>query len=186
MTIQSNTAPHDKDCWRTPPEIYAALNAEFSFVGDVAASDKNHLHENYLTENEDALSDEKPWGVVFPNGYVFCNPPYSDPMPWVKKAQQEDCYFTGVVMLVPADTSVGWFKQAMKDVSEVRFITGGGLSFINQSTGKPVSGNNKGSMLLIWNRHRPAARQFGTVDRDVLMRCGRQFIEWGKDNEQAA
>jgi hypothetical protein len=53
-------------------------------------------------------------------------------------------------MLVPADTSVGWFKEAIQTASEVRFITAGRLAFINPVTGKPVSGNNKGSMLIIW------------------------------------
>lgn len=174
MTIKSNTAPEDKDCWRTPPEIYAALNREFNFVGDVAASASNHLHHFYLTEKDDALSPDTIWDLEFQDGYVWCNPPYSDIMPWVHKAQQGD--EVGVVMLVPADTSVGWFRQAIEDVTEVRFITGGRLSFISPSTGKPVSGNNKGSMLLIWNRHRPKAKQFGTVDRDVLMRYGAQFL----------
>ncbi len=50
-------------------------------------------------------------------------------------------------MLLPADTSVGWFHEAIQTASEVRFITAGRLAFINPLTEKPVSGNNKGSML---------------------------------------
>lgn len=181
MSYHDSTTPKEsRDTWCTPPEIYHALNREFHFVGDVAASDANHLHHCYLTEKEDALSPDTIWDFEFQDGYVWCNPPYSNIMPWVKKAQQgNEMGDVGVVMLVPADTSVGWFRQAIEDVTEVRFITGGRLSFINPSTGKPVSGNNKGSMLLIWNRHRPRVKQFGTVERDVLMRYGAQFLnEW--------
>ncbi len=174
MTIKSNTVPEDKDCWRTPPEIYAALDREFHFVGDVAASDVNHLNRVYLTQETDALSVL--WGMAFHDGYVWCNPPYSDIGPWVEKAQETTCSPPGVVMLVPADTSVGWFRRALIDVSEVRFITGGRLSFINASTGKPVSGNNKGSMLLIWNRQRPGTRIFTTVERDDLMSYGAHIL----------
>lgn len=176
MTIQSNTAPRDKDSWRTPPELYAALDREFHFGGDVAASASNHLHHFYLTQSDDALSIENPWGFAFQDGYVWCNPPYSDIMPWVRKAQQDDCDGVGVVMLVPADVSVGWFKQALIDVSEVRFITGGRLAFINPETGKAAGGGRMGSMLLIWNRHRPGTRLFTTVERDELMEYGAQLL----------
>ncbi len=32
MTEKSNTPKEHKDCWRTPPEIFNALNAEFCTV----------------------------------------------------------------------------------------------------------------------------------------------------------
>ena len=57
-------------------------------------------------------------------------------------------------MLVPADTSVKWFKLAYESCNEVRFISGR-LSFINADTQKPVNGNNKGSVLFIWKAHAP-------------------------------
>jgi hypothetical protein len=72
-------------------------------------------------------------------GYVWLNPPYSDITPFVKKAAAESANQIGTVMLVPADTSVGWFKEAIQTASEVRFITAGRLAFINPVTGKPVS-----------------------------------------------
>ncbi|MEQ9830578.1 phage N-6-adenine-methyltransferase [Pectobacterium versatile] len=177
MSYHDSTTPKEsRDTWCTPPEIYAALDREFHFVGDVAASDTNHLHLTYLTEKDDALSPETPWGFAFHDGYVWCNPPYSDIMPWVKKAQQDDCDGVGVVMLVPADVLVGWFRRALIDVSEVRFITGGRLAFINPETGKPAGGGRMGSMLLIWNRQRPGTRPFTTAARDDLMSYGSYLL----------
>ncbi|HFI8902999.1 TPA: DNA N-6-adenine-methyltransferase, partial [Escherichia coli] len=43
MTIKSNTPAHDKDCWRTPLWLFDALDIEFGFWLDSAASDKNAL-----------------------------------------------------------------------------------------------------------------------------------------------
>lgn len=170
----SSTPPAIRDLWQTPPEIYAALNREFNFTGDAAASSLNHLHPVYLTEQQDALTEE--WGVYFPPGYIWINPPYSDIGPWVKKASTIGSDIHGAVMLVPADTSVGWFREAQETCSEVRFITGGRLSFVRADTGIPVNGNNKGSMLIIWNPHMLTRCSVSFVDRDFLINYGRALI----------
>lgn len=109
-------------------------------------------------------------------GYVWLNPPYSDITPFVKKAAAESVNQIGTVMLVPADTSVGWFKEAIQTASEVRFITAGRLAFINPVTGKPVSGNNKGSMLIIWRPYPRTHCHFATVDREELMAFGVKLL----------
>lgn len=44
------------DLWRTPPEIFEALNAEFIFGIDVCASHENAKCVSYFTEEQDALS----------------------------------------------------------------------------------------------------------------------------------
>lgn len=117
--------------------------------------------------------DEVNWRVP---GYVWLNPPYSDITPFVKKAAAESANQIGTVMLVPSDTSVGWFKEAIQTASEVRFITAGRLAFINPVTGKPVSGNNKGSMLIIWRPYPRTHCHFATVDRDELMAFGVKLL----------
>ncbi|MBV4413317.1 phage N-6-adenine-methyltransferase [Enterobacteriaceae bacterium YMB-R22] len=171
----SNTPVDIKDLWRTPAELFAALNEEFNFVGDVAASDENNLHECYLTSEDDALSLD--WRGLFSPGYLFCNPPYSDITPWVNKSQEAVKGGIGVVMLVPADTSVGWFRIALTDVSEIRFITGGRISFVRADTCQVVNGNNKGSMLLVWHPARRVAGITKYIDRDELIQRGKVFLE---------
>ena len=52
----SATPPEHRDSWQTPPEIFAALNRDFRFVADVAASAQNHLLPVYFTEQDDALA----------------------------------------------------------------------------------------------------------------------------------
>ena len=171
----SKTPADQRDLWRTPPALFACLNAEFCFQLDAAAAAHNALCRKFITAEQNTL--ETPWAdyLSIP-GYVWLNPPYSDITPFVKKAATESANQIGTVMLVPADTSVGWFKEAIQTASEVRFITAGRLAFINPVTGKPVSGNNKGSMLIIWHPYPRAHCRFSTVERDALMNFGARLI----------
>ncbi|HBY4083375.1 phage N-6-adenine-methyltransferase [Klebsiella pneumoniae] len=171
----SKTPADQRDLWRTPPALFACLNAEFCFQLDAAAAQHNALCKKFITAEQNTL--ETPWDdyLSIP-GYVWLNPPYSDITPFVKKAAAESANQIGTVMLVPADTSVGWFKEAIQTASEVRFITAGRLAFINPVTGKPVSGNNKGSMLIIWHPYPRTHCHFSTVERDALMNFGARLI----------
>lgn len=171
----SKTPLDQRDLWRTPPALFASLDAEFCFQLDAAAAPHNALCRKFITAEQNTL--ETPWAdyLNLP-GYVWMNPPYSDITPFVKKAATESANQIGTVMLVPADTSVGWFKEAIQTASEVRFITAGRLAFINPVTGKPVSGNNKGSMLIIWRPYPRTHCHFATVDRDELMAFGAKLL----------
>jgi len=171
----SHTPADIRDLWQTPPEIFAALHKEFNFGIDVAASDANHLLPFYFTEKDSAL--EQTWSPPGFDGYVWCNPPYSDITPWVLKAADQNKFGSvGTVMLVPADFSVGWFRQALLSVSEVRIITGGRLSFVRADTKQPVNGNNKGSILLIWKPAAATTPITTYTDRDSLMNYGRKLL----------
>ncbi|EKS6747563.1 phage N-6-adenine-methyltransferase [Enterobacter kobei] len=171
----SKTPLDQRDLWRTPPALFASLDAEFCFQLDAAAAPHNALCRKFITAEQNTL--ETPWAdYLNVPGYVWLNPPYSDITPFVKKAAAESANHIGTVMLVPADTSVGWFKEAIQTASEVRFITAGRLAFINPVTGKPVSGNNKGSMLIIWRPYPRTHCHFATVDRDELMAFGAKLL----------
>ena len=143
---KSNTPANIKDAWRTPINIFNELDKEFDFKCDVAASSENALVPDcYLTIEDDALKQD--WKKS-----NQCNPNYSNIGPWIKKAIEQHNQGKTVVMLVPSDTSVKWFKKAFDSCNEVRFISGR-ISFINADTQKPVNGNNKGSVLFIWRGH---------------------------------
>lgn len=171
----SKTPLDQRDLWRTPPALFTSLDAEFCFQLDAAAAPHNALCRKFITAEQNTL--ETPWAdyLSIP-GYVWLNPPYSEIMPFVKKAAAESANQIGTVMLVPADTSVGWFKEAIQTASEVRFITAGRLAFINPVTGKPVSGNSKGSILIIWRPYPRTHCEFTTVERDVLMEFGTKLL----------
>ncbi|WFQ80236.1 phage N-6-adenine-methyltransferase [Xenorhabdus sp. SF857] len=168
----SNTPKEFKDFWQTPLPLFLALDLEFGFYLDAAANAQNTLCAHYLTERDNAL--ECDW-VSY--GSTWVNPPYSNIKSWVEKAAIEcQKQLQPVVMLVPSDTSVGWFKLAMETVDEVRLITGGRISFVNAETQKPVNGNNKGSLLLIWRPFTNPRRIITTVDRDYLINVGNEQL----------
>lgn len=171
----SKTPLDQRDLWRTPPALFASLDAEFCFQLDAAAAPHNALCRKFITAEQNTL--QTPWAdYLNVPGYVWLNPPYSDITPFVKKAAAESANQIGTVMLVPADTSVGWFKEAIQTASEVRFITAGRLAFINPVTGKPVSGNSKGSILIIWRPYPRTHCEFTTVERDVLVEFGTKLL----------
>lgn len=171
MTIHdSNTPKEHKDTWRTPPELFGNLYAEFNFKMDAAASEDNTLCDIYISREENTLVT--PWlDKVSKGDYVWLNPPYSNPKPFIIKCHHESRdNGIGSVVLLPADTSVKWFHLAVACADEIRFITNGRLSFISSQSGLPVGGNAKGSMLVIWypSIHQSQC-QISTVSRDELM-----------------
>lgn len=173
------------DSWKTPTKPFNNLNKEFIFLADTACTFENKLCPVGFTEENDSLAE--PWlerlKASYPyiggNAYVWCNCPYSNPMPWVKKAIEAQRDGLGVVMLLNADCSVGWFAEAIKFVSEIRFIIGdekegkpgkytsGRLGFIN-SEGQPVNGNNKPQFILVFNPFKIGANITSYVKKSEL------------------
>lgn len=158
---KSNTPKEIRDLWQTPKFVFDYYNKRFNLRMDVAASDNNKLCDMWMTKDDNALNTSwSVWGN-------WCNPPYSDIMPWVKKAIKEMGRGCLTVMLIPADTSVKWFKAAFENCTECHFISGR-LSFINAETQKPVNGNNKGSVVFIFDPSSPVKQSVHLIDRDSM------------------
>lgn len=170
------------DLWRTPKQVFNALNREFEFVADMAASEENCLIPLHYSESDDSLSFD--WAeeinAIFPSvrNWVWCNPPYSNPKPWVKKAIESQHNGLGVVLLLNADDSTEWFFKALESVSEIRRITGyrqggkfnnGRLHFLNNDD-QPIAGNNKAQFLLIFDPYKIGARVTSYVEKRELMK----------------
>ena len=115
--------------YRTPPELFAELDAEFNFTLDPAASADNALCRRYFTREDDGLTQS--W-----SGHrVFVNPPYArwQLYRWVEKAVAESRRgMATVVMLVPTSVETEWFHRHCWDATthrprpgvEVRFLKG--------------------------------------------------------------
>lgn len=159
----SKTIETIRDLWQTPDFVFEYYDNRFNFNCDVACSDENRMvSEHWITEEDDALLYSNLW-----SSRNWCNPPYSNIMPWVEKAIYEMKRGCLTVMLIPADTSVKWFKKAYDNCSECHFISGR-LAFINAETKKPVSGNNKGSVVFIFDPKSPFNSQTCLIDRDGM------------------
>lgn len=168
-----STTPEDvRGAWRTPRPIYQAMDAEFRFIADVAASAHNALHPVFLTEEDDALYG---WHHLGP-GMVWCNPPYDDILVWVEVAADCCARGAGCVMLVPCDPSVGWWTAALSSVSEIRIITGGRIAFLHPVLDEKVTGGKSGSAFLIWQPDTfPDEVATKYIDRDTLIKKGEQY-----------
>lgn len=135
-----------KDSWRTPPEVVDPLHAKFDFKFDMAASDENHLFPLYYTKEKSALRAR--WGKL--DGWKWCNPPYSKPLPWVKKAARS----RRVVMLLNQDTSTAWARLAKREANII-ILLDWRIQFIHAVTGERGPSNNKCQQILIFNQKRP-------------------------------
>lgn len=190
----------DRNTWQTPKYVFNWLKNKFGWFDlDGCANAKNALCCHYIGEQGtdgdenlsiapdfladnlfDLLLDEVAEVCSFPLR-IFVNPPYNNPLPFVLRAAElrKAGYF--VVMLLPMDKSTEWFEVIRKEANEVIDIIGftdhkrrfnsGRIKFINPVTGDEVGGNNKGSMIVVFD---PCADDF--VQRSVsighIQKCG--------------
>ena len=75
---------------------------------DVAADEESHWSREWCDVEVDGL--KQPW-----HGRVWCNPPYSNIEPWVRKAWQEIGACTVIAMLLPSNrTEQPWFQNLVE------------------------------------------------------------------------
>lgn len=98
----------------TPWEFVRSL-PEHPFDLDVAAEPENAKADDFLTEAENGL--ETAWA-----GRVWCNPPYSEPEKWIRKAIQEKGNCDVIVMLLKSDTGTKWFHDLLLPNAKVTFL----------------------------------------------------------------
>lgn len=143
-----------KDDWATPAELYEALDREFRFTLDAAATRENQKAFAYYgpdheyPEFRDALARQ--WA-----GTCWLNPPYSRVKDFIAKAAEQARKGNAtVVCLVPARTDTQWFHAHIWDEQwqrarpgvEVRFIKGR-VRFGAATSGAPFP-----SMVVIFHR----------------------------------
>ena len=71
--------------------------------------------------------EEDGWtnGLIEPwPGKSFVNPPYSDPLPWVRKAIVESRRGNPVVMLLKHDSSTRWYRELQEAGARILPIFG--------------------------------------------------------------
>lgn len=116
--------------WRTPPHLYAKLDAEFHFDTDPCPPNPQM----------DGLCMK--WGRS-----VFLNPPYGNITPWVARAVGAARDGSTVVGLLPARTDTAWFHDhVLAEGAEVRWVRGR-LHFLEEGKNKHAPFP---SMIVIW------------------------------------
>ncbi len=133
----------DGDGCRTPDQLFEELHARYGFVVDLFASKENAKLPKFFTKEDSALEHEWPrltrelersfepktvvmidgepviFTQMFPPdleyGWCFGNPPYSagNIEKAVSKAIEQAQRGSGVVLLIPSSTGVGWFQDLL-------------------------------------------------------------------------
>lgn len=176
------------DLWRTPPSLFHNLNQQFNFIADMACSNQNKLCPVGFTQAHDSLSFDWADKLNQTGSYVWCNPPYSDPYPFVVKAVEAAQKGLGTVMLLNQDTSVGWFAKALTRIDEVwnvvpspcpkgrRGYKSGRLDFLD-AKGEPAKGNNKAQFILVFHPEPLDEIITKYIPKSVLMGSSASFSE---------
>ena len=167
-----------KNSWGTDPVIFNALDKEFRFNLDAAASSVNYKVDNYLTKEDDALNVDWYLNITECKNMnyvdtlsVWVNPPYGKGYikKFIEKAIEEKSKGVTTVLLVPATLDAQWLP--IDQISEIRIVTGGRLSFYHPISGKKINGNTKGSMFVIFRPSKmPCVVRM--VDRNELIELG--------------
>lgn len=107
--------------WRTPPDVFAALNAEFDFTLDPCWDGAPGLLTNGRGWRDSNTPDdglEMSWA----GHRVFCNPPYrrGSIERWLARAREAQL----AVYLLPSRTGAAWWHDYALQADEIRFIRG--------------------------------------------------------------
>lgn len=162
--------------WRTPPALFAALDAEFHFAIDAAADADSTLCADWLgpgsTRAENALLMDE--GIL--PGPAFLNFPYSTKLAgaynrlgrtedacavraeaWVQWAAEEGQYHP-VVGLVPASWDAKWWvAHVWGRATEIRCLDHR-IQFLHPATGEPGTQPRDKHAIVIWRPARYVGR----------------------------
>ena len=141
--LSDNYSPAKKssDSFRTPPELFNALNEVTPFFWDACCTKDNCLlptqvplitdfgDYNYLTYQFQNHQKD-----IYKDMSIFINPPYSRGSvgPIIEKAWEDSRHFR-VVMLLKADMSTNWFNENIIDKSRQW------PKHVHQALGTPLS-----------------------------------------------
>lgn len=130
------------DEWSTPQPFVDALVTRYGrpFDLDPCCRSETAKATYYFTKEQDGLA--QPW-----EGFVWVNPPYSQPRVWVEKAIREvgrqEKGRIWVVMLLPAAIDTAWFHDLVLPYGDIEFVRGR-LRFLGwrgTPIGSPTAGN---------------------------------------------
>lgn len=130
--------------WKTPPEIFDPLMAEFNFDLDAAADYETKIVSRYLT---DALILDD-----WPGTRIWLNPPYGKKLaPFVRRAAEEASKGKTIVALIPFRCRGAWWHEyVIGRAVEVRCIRKR-PRFLRADGTKPKLTGTCDSCIVVWD-----------------------------------
>ena len=132
------------DLWRTPPEVVGFIERKFGEIQlDLCASESGRVCDFCIDSEEDFLDDK--WilrELVNMGDLCWMNPPYSNPLPFVKQAIKWSKAGYAVAGILNNDPSTKWYVELAEHAAILMPIMGGRVAFLDDY-GQPINGNNK-------------------------------------------
>lgn len=136
----------DNDKWGTPKPFVRQVRDYLgqSFEIDVCASRRTtKVRDRFYTLRDDGL--HSPW-----DGRVWCNPPYSNPAPWCRRAARltykKKCPLAA--LLIPPSVDANWFHDWVLPYAEIHFVRGR-IAFLDWNN-EPIKGTRQGNFVAIY------------------------------------
>ena len=165
-----------RDSWQTPQWLFDWADCRFNLDFDLAASKDNAKCDRYFDVDSNSLEQDWREGISF----GWCNPPYSETGKWVEKACQESKKGARVALLIPAFNGESCWKYiyhhaplVISIIGRISFVTS--TDFVQKGSnekhykaGDEVSGNTRGSCLVVFHRRFEGQTITEAVDRDTI------------------
>jgi hypothetical protein len=114
-----------KHYWLTPPGLYQALDAEFSFTFDPCPYPKPNAFDGLTCEWGESSYVNPPFGSILHQGQNDKKPKKKGPTAWVRKAISEHAKGKRVVLVYPVDKWVLMLLEAgakVRNLGDVRWL----------------------------------------------------------------
>ena len=151
------------DNWRTPPEVIDFIECKLGakIKLDLCSSDENAICDFNISESDNFLDDKWLDSFLIDLGDLcWMNPPYSNPLPFVRQAIKWSKNGYAVAGILNNDTSPKWFVELQKHAALIMPIVGGRIAFIGEQ-GLPVKGNNKPQVMFY-------LAPFGSINQQTI------------------
>lgn len=120
-----------KQDYETPLEFIEAVEKRFGrLTVDLAASAENAKASLYFTENDNALDQE------WPEGLLWLNPPFKDIEPWAAKCAWDASPRRRILMLTPASIDALWYAKHVHHKAAVLAVSPR-IQFVGADHGYP-------------------------------------------------
>ena len=147
-----------KQSWMTPSWLMIEIRKCWNIALDAACSIKARRRKawrglQFITPEQDALQTQ--WKT---EGWVFCNPPYKNLLPWINHALQQLDHCQGIVMLLPNYSNLygpswnpKWWQIVLTTASHI-YYGGIHLAFEKWIHGRAIAANVSPfvSILAVW------------------------------------
>lgn len=156
------------DCWNTPPHYTERLLYMWRGLGGIHL-DPCSNPTSLVPATQKVMLPNSGLDVSWDGANVFCNPPWSDPAPWYKKAAMQKNGAT--VMLTHAATGSKWWQQWVWPYASAMCFHSPRLSFLD-AQGQPIKGNPRDCISTYYGRKHTLhnfREVFGALGHVVLL-----------------